>query len=314
MEPQRYWSHLNAFMATARHLSFSQAAHSLDISPQAVSVSIAKLEEHLGVRLFNRTTRSVLLTGEGAALFAAAQQSLGALGDAMEAIAQADRPRGVVRISVASGFARRYLLPLMPTVQMQLPEVQIDLTSDDRAIDPIRDGFDIVIRGGKLLDSSLVSRKICALHSVLVASPAYLRKHGVPQHARDLDQHQLIGLRFLSGERLEWQLREGRHITTLTPTQGLCVSDPEAVMEAAQLGCGIGAVAIHHAIEALRAQRLKVILPRAFQSTKREMAIQYPHRQWIAPRVKAVVSLLLDSFAANTDLHLDALDLSVFEA
>jgi DNA-binding transcriptional LysR family regulator len=314
MEPQRYWTHLNAFMATARHLSFSQAAQSLDISPQAVSVSIARLEEQLGVRLFNRTTRSVLLTAEGEALFAAARHSLGALGDAMESIAQADRPRGLIRMSVASGFARRYVLPLIPVFQLKLPEVHIDITSDDRAIDPIREGFDIVIRGGRLVNSSLVSRKICALYSVLVASPAYLRKHGVPRRAADLESHQLIGLRFLSGERLEWQLREGKDSITLTPSQGLYVSDPDAVMEAAQLGCGIGAVAIHHAIEALRAQRLKVVLPRTFQSARREMAILYPHRQWIAPRVKAVVALLLESFAANSDLHLDALDLSVFAA
>jgi DNA-binding transcriptional LysR family regulator len=308
------WPHLQAFVAVAQHLSFTRAAAALEISPQAVSVSIAQLEKQLNLRLFNRTTRSVGLTNEGERLLAASQATLDQLQHSIEALTQTETPSGLVRVSVASGFSRRYLLPETLGLSRRYPRIRMEISSDDRTVDPVRDGFDIVIRAGKLNDSNLISRRVCTLHTALVASPAYLRKAGVPWSPTDLQNHRLIGVRFLSGQRVTWSFGAQPDRTLRLPEPALVVSDPEAVAEAASLGFGIGAVALHHAAEALRKQRLKMVLRGQFRHTPLEMAIQYPHREQMAPRVRCVVEYLLERFAVNPDLHLHSQDLRAFEA
>ncbi|KPF70085.1 hypothetical protein IP84_02850 [beta proteobacterium AAP99] len=305
---------LRAFVAAAQTLSFSRAAMDLAVSPQAVSGAVARLEATLGVRLFNRSTRSMALTDEGARFYPQAADALARLRDAVHSAAAGDAPAGLVRISVAGGFARRYVLPELPGLRTALPQVQIELALDDRRVDMVREGFDIVIRGGVLGDANVVSRPICALSTVLVASPDYLARRGVPQRPQDLLAHDLIGLRFLSGLMNEWRFERAGQTEQLEPRSVLTVSDPYAVCEAAALGLGIGSVAVHHALPLLRAGQLKVVLLDSYQPVRREMALQYPHREHLAPRVKAVVAYLLERFAANADLHLVGSDLQAFAA
>jgi DNA-binding transcriptional LysR family regulator len=305
---------LRAFVAAAHSLSFTRAAIELDVSPQAVSSAIARLEAALDVRLFNRSTRSMALTDEGVRLFSPAADALARLKDAVQSASAGDEPSGPVRISVAAGFARRYLLPELPALRRSLPQVQIELAMDDRKVDMVREGFDIVIRGGVLGDASVVSRPICRLSTVLVASPAYLADRGTPRRVAELPRHDLIGLRFLSGAMSEWRFIEGGHEVPFEPRGSVIVSDPDAVAQAATLGLGIGAVALHHALPALRDGALTVLLLERFQPTVRDMALQYPHREHLAPRVKAVVAFLLAAFEANPDLHASGRDLGRFAA
>ncbi len=305
---------LRAFVAAAQSLSFTRAALELDVSPQAVSGAVARLEATLGVRLFNRSTRSMALTDEGARFYPQAADALARLRDAVQGAAAGDVPAGLVRISVAGGFARRYLLPELPGLRAALPQVQLELALDDRRVDMVREGFDIVIRGGVIGDANVVSRPICALSTVLVASPAYLARRGVPQQPQDLLGHDLIALRFLSGLMNEWRFEQGGRVEQLEPRGVLTLSDPNAVSDAAALGLGIGSVAVHHALPALRAGQLKVVLLDSYQPMRRDMALQYPHREHLAPRVKAVVAYLLERFAANADLHVEATDLQAFAA
>jgi DNA-binding transcriptional LysR family regulator len=185
---------------------------------------------------------------------------------------------------------------------------------DDRQVDMVRDGFDIVIRGAVLADASVVSRRICQLITVLVASPAYLALAGVPQQPADLLQHQLISLRFLSGLTSEWEFEYGGAPLLLEPKGSLALSDPETVAQAALLGLGIGGTGLHHALPYLRSGELKVLLHKSFKSAPREVALQYPHRDNLAPRVRAVVNHLLAAFAGNADLQCRAEEVAGFAA
>ncbi len=294
---------LRAFTAAARALSFTRAAAELDVSPQAVASAVARLESALGVRLLNRSTRSMSLTEEGASLMPLALDALQRLAEAVQSAVGTGSPRGTVRISVGSGFSRRYLLPELAGLRQHYPNIQVELAMDDRQVDMVRDGFDIVIRGARLADASVVSRRICRLTTVLVASPAYLAGSGVPMQPSDLLQHRLISLRFLSGLTAPWTFQHQGALTTLEPQGALALSDPETVAQAALLGLGIGGVALHHALPYLRSGQLKVLLHPAFQPAVREVSLQYPHRANLAPRVRAVVDHLLAAFEANTDLQ-----------
>ncbi len=317
---------LRAFVAAAQSLSFTRAAAEQGVTPQAISGAVARLEAALGTRLFNRSTRSMALTEEGARLLPQACDALSRLREAVQGVAAgADphSPAGVVRISVAGGFARHYVLPELPALAQRYPRIRIELAMDARKVDMVREGFDVVIRGGVFADASVISRRVCTLTWVLVASPAYLAAAGVPNRPGDLLAHRLISLRFLSGVTSEWTFREpGRPrsnraaagVTTLQPQGTITVSDPESVAQAAALGLGIGAVSLHHAMPYLRAGQLKVLLLDSFAPVAREIAIQYPHREHLAPRVRVVVSHLIAAFEASEDLHRTLKDAKAFAA
>ncbi len=163
------------------------------------------------------------------------------------------------------------------------------------------------VRGGAVVDAGLVGRRFAAIRTVLVASPRYLQQAGVPRRPAELASHRLIGLRFVSGAMQAWTF-VGDDPTPLPP-HALVVSDPEAVARAAELGLGIGAVGSHHVWPQLRAGRLKVVLADAFRPAAGELSIQYPPREHLAPRVRAVVEHLLAAWAKHPDLQATAVEL-----
>lgn len=184
---------------------------------------------------------------------------------------------------------------------------------DDHVVDLVRDGYDLGLRGGNIRDSALISRPVCHLNTVLVASPSYLEREGVPRTIEELRKHRLIARRFLSGAVNVWNFQSSDgSITTLDPTDSavLTLSAPETLVEAACAGIGVAQVAVHLALHHLKSGRLKVILHREHHPGSYEMVIQYPHRALMAPRVRVVVDYLLEAFAANSVLHvpLDTLD------
>ena len=183
---------------------------------------------------------------------------------------------------------------------------------DDRQVDMVRDGFDIVIRGAMLADASVVPRHICQLTTVLVASPGYLTQAGVPQQPTDLLGHQLITMRFLSGQTLRWAFHYKGKVLALEPKANLALSDPEAAAQAAVLGLGIGETGLYHALPYLRSGQLKVALHKSYRAAPRELALQYPQGNHLAPRVRAVVEPLLGAFEANVDLQFRARDVAGF--
>jgi DNA-binding transcriptional LysR family regulator len=186
-------------VSAAEHGSFTAAAHALGLTPAAVSKNVANLEMQLGVRLFNRTTRRLHLTEEGKSVLEKAREGLASLHHAGTAAAQHVAPAGVVRVSCSHAFGKRYVLPYLPAFYAQHRDVTIDLSLNDATIDLVREGFDVGIRGGNEPPQGMVSRRICPLPATLVASPNYLRQRGTPQTHHDLDMHDILRMRFLSG-------------------------------------------------------------------------------------------------------------------
>jgi DNA-binding transcriptional LysR family regulator len=300
---------VSVFLQTVKSASFTRAAEQLGVSPQSVSHTVAQLEQSLNVRLFNRTTRSLSLTDEGLRFQLAAQQALQSFDDALESVAQPDAPTGLVRLSVGIGFGRRYVIPTLATFRKKYPQVNVEMQLDDRKVDLVRDNFDVVIRGGLITDSSLISRRLCNLSGVLVASPDYLRKNGIPKSPNDLVNHQIVQLRFLSGLTSTWEFKKGQ---IFEPKGGVILSDPEAVCDAACLGLGIAQVSVHHAWSALRSGQLKIVLLKDHLSSKREVVLQYPHRTYTASRVKVLVEHIVSAIQLNRDLQFKSEELAKF--
>lgn len=294
-----------SFVQAADTGSFAAAGRALGISSAAVSKNVANLEQLLRVRLMNRTTRTLNLTDEGRLFLKQARTALQALDAAVDVLAeQRSETRGRVRISTSAGFGRDHLLPILPPLLACYPALAIEVDFDDRVVDLVTEGYDLVIRGGHIADSALISRPVCLLKTVLVASPTYLATTGVPRTPEDLKHHRLITRRFLGGSVAPWNFRaHDGSITTLDTAAALTLSAPEALVQAASLGMGIAQVGIHNIWTLLQNQVLKVVLLDTYDAGTYEMVIQYPHRAFIAPRVKVTVEYLLSAFANREALH-----------
>jgi DNA-binding transcriptional LysR family regulator len=297
---------LLAFVEAATTGSLTAAARRLELTPAAVSKSVLRLEAELGVRLFNRTTRRIALTDEGARFLVDARGALRALDDAVtNASRAATEPTGRVRISVGIAFGRKWVLPALPKLLAKHRALKVEVDLDNRPVDLVAEGYDIGIRGGASEDSALVARKICKLPVVLVASPGYLKQVGVPTRAADLAAHRCIGVRLRGKPPSSWFFRraiDARGSKAFSPDAFLSVNEPEAVLEPALAGAGVAQVALHHALPHLRAGRLKLILTETHDGGERDYLLHYPHRQFLAPRVRVVVATLLDAFREAKDL------------
>ncbi len=295
-----------SFVQAADRGGFAAAARVLGISAAAVSKNVAGLEKALGVRLMNRTTRTVSLTEEGEAFLRQARIALEALDRATEAvIAHRAAPTGNVRISTSVGFGCEQLTPILPGLLERYPGLSVEVDFDDRVVDLIHDRYDMALRGGRIVDSSLVSRPICRFNLVVVAAPSYLDRYGIPRRPEDLAQHRLLTRRFLGGRVAPWDfLNEDGSITTFdTGAAVMTLSSPEAVTQAAVSGVGIANVGVHHAWKHLLSGQLKVLLLDWHHPGSFEMTLQYPHRALVAPRVRVTVDYLLESFARLEELH-----------
>lgn len=295
-----------SFVQAADTGSFAAAARALGISSAAVSKNVASLEQALGVRLMNRTTRTLNLTDEGATFLKQARVALDALDSAVDSLAATRaETSGHVRISTSAAFGRDQILPALPGLMTRYPALSVEVDFDDRVVDLVRDGYDLAVRGGHLADSALISRPVCRMNLVLVASPAYLAREGVPRTPQDLKRHKLIVRRFLGGKASPWNFRAADgSITTLDLDAAvLTLSAPEAMAQAASLGLGVAQVGVHHAWRYLAAGDLKVVLFGSHDPGSYEMVLQFPHRALMAPRVRATIDYLLAAFAQDEALH-----------
>ena len=294
-----------SFVQSADRGSFTAAARALGISAAAVSKNVARLEAALGVRLFNRTTRSHKLTQEGEAFLERARIAIDALDAAVDAVAaQRASPVGTVRISSGHSFGLTYLMPLLPGLRTRYPGITLEIDFDDRHVDVIAEGYDIALRGGHLPESGLVARQVATLRTVLVASPEYLSRRGVPASADELRQHDLVSIRFLNGQVSPWRfLRpDGTDYEYIPERPIVTVSTPFAALDAARMGMGIAQIGLPHGWPFLRTGELKVLLMGEHHAGSRKLALQFPHRALVAPRVRATVDYLAEQLAANESL------------
>jgi len=276
--------------------SFTSAARALGLTPAAVSKNIAALERRLRVRLFNRTTRQLSLTEEGRRFVAQAREGLRLLEEANARACDGARPEGLVRISSGAGFGRRFVVPLLADFFASYPHVRVELSLSDAHVDLIGEGFDLGIRGGAAPPEGMVARKFGTISTMLVASPEYLAEHGTPSSWRDLARHRTIEVRFQSKAVRPWQFRDGGQVFTLESRGTLVLSEPAAVVDAALHHLGIAQVSRHHALDHLEAGRLQRVLAREHLPGKLDLAIYFPHRRGLAPRVRVRVDFLMQRF------------------
>ncbi len=303
---------LLAFIEVADAGSLAEAARRLGVTPAAVSKNLLRLEQQLGVRLMQRNTRRLRLTVEGSGFLGKARAALRALDEAVAEVSQtASVPSGRVRVSVGAAFGRHWVLPALPALAAAHPQLRIEVDLDNRPVDLVAEGYDIGIRGGKVDNSGLVARRVCALPVVLVASATYLKRAGVPSVPDDLLQHCCAQLRLSDGALSSWSFRlpGARRRVVFQPDTALVVNDNEALVDLALTDAGVVQAGLYHALPYLRSGRLKLVLGACHEPGTREFVLHYPHRLYLAPRVRVVVDALLAHFRGATDLHLQPADL-----
>src|SRR6476620_1457052 len=241
--------------------SFAAAASELALSKATVSKAVSRLEERLGARLFNRTSRRLALTDAGQKLSARAQRLL-ADGEAAEneALALSVSPRGLVRLAVPMTFGVKSVAPILPEFLHAYPDVSVDLHLSDAMVDLIGEGFDAGLRIARLPDSSLIARRLCAMPRHTVASPASLKRYGRPTHPMHLAQHRCLGYAYLSTPGVWHYTNAAGEQASVRPAGQLRVNNGEALVPSVIAGLGIADLPNFIVGDAIAAGAVEVIL------------------------------------------------------
>lgn len=287
---------LIAFARAGSLGSFTAAARSLGISPSAVSKSVQRLEQQLGVSLFTRTTRSLTLTPEGRELH---ERAVRLLRDAeeIEQVAKAVRaePTGTLRIAVSLPIGLHLVAPALPAFRKLHPKVSIDLRIDDRLVDIVEQGIDIAVRIGELADSRLLSRRLSPLRLCAYAAPAYLAARGTPTHPDELAAHDTVNLRYQSsGQAFRWPFRIGEREIEIVPTSSIIVDASEAVMATLVAGGGIGISATFVAAPYVARGELALVLG-DFAVERDTITALWPSSRRTNPAVRAFLEHLSET-------------------
>ncbi len=285
-------SGLFAFVRTAECGSFVGAGRMLGVSASAVGKGVMRLEAKLGVRLLHRSTRQLRLTDEGALFFERCRRILDDIGDAeLELVRLTEAPRGRVRVSLpAVGY--HLLLPVLPDFARRYPEVELDLDFNDRLVDVIDEGFDLVIRSGELTDSRLMSRRLRPFELLLCAAPSYLAERGMPQQAADLERHACLRFRLPATGKLQpwFAADEAGSLEPRLPAT-MTLNNIEAVLRAAVAGLGIACLPDFIAGEALREGRLVQALP-GHRPVQGMFWMLWPTNRHMLPKLRVLVDFL----------------------
>lgn len=280
---------LRLFIRIAELGGVTAAAHDLSLSPASASARLVKLEEIVGFRLFNRTTRAVSLTTDGELFLPFAQQTLETLETGLNAVkGKEESVQGVLRMAMPGSFGRMYIIPLLDKFQSRYPQVKLDLRLSDEVLDVIEGAYDLIIRNASLADSRLIVRKLAADRRLLAASPAYLEQCGIPTTPDDLAAHRCVTL----GET-RWKFEDGQIISVSFSNT---VNDGEAMRKMLEQGMGIGMKSVWNASESLKSGLLVEVLPKFPLVTEASIWLLYPSRQIIAPRVRVMIEFLIEQF------------------
>jgi len=290
-------SGLEIFVETAQSQSFVATGRKMGISASAVSKSISRLEERVGVRLFQRSTRTVRLTSEGEVFLERCRRILGEIQAAEDDLsALTTSPRGRLRVGLA--LVGGLPLPFISAFMERYPEIQLDLDFTDRMVDVIDEGFDVVIRGSELQDSRLMSRPLGPYQSCLVASPAYLQTRGIPTQPSDLLNHSCLHYRWQnSGKLYQWPFKKQQAIQAgeSLPVTMVC-SNVEALIYLAQAGRGIACVPDFAVKDSLAAGRLEKVLSSSLVGGS-TFHVVWPSSRQMAPKVRAFVDFAVENFS-----------------
>jgi DNA-binding transcriptional LysR family regulator len=253
---------LSYFLEIAKHRNFRRAGLELGLSASALSHALRGLEERLGVRLFNRTSRSVTLTAAGEALQAAIQAPFNEIGQALDVVNRfRDVPMGRVRLSVPNDAADHLVAPVLPTFVERYPDVELEVSVSNRMIDVIDGGYDAGIRYGGTVPEDMIAQRLSAdIRWIVVAAPAYLERFGTPKHPNDLQSHRCIRIRIGDDSIYRWEFgRDDEHLTVAAPGS-LIVDDGRLGVAAALQGAGLMYVADTMVRDELASGQLRTVL------------------------------------------------------
>jgi DNA-binding transcriptional LysR family regulator len=286
---------IEVFVRVADAGSFTQAAAALGISKSHASRVVSELEDRLGARLLQRTTRKVGLTEVGAVFRDRCRRILEELHDAETAVAeQQTTPRGLLRVTLPIRFGVEYIAPAAADFAAAHEELAVELVHEDRRVDLVEEGYDLAIRIGALSESTLVARKLGPTYGMLCASPQYLARRGVPARPEDLRRHDCMLYTFQAGARV-WTLRGPRGEPSVPVAGRFSSNNGESLQAAARSHLGIAFLPDFFVAEDLRAGRLVRVLP----EWGRESAVWalYPHSRHLSAKVRQFVDFLARRFA-----------------
>lgn len=294
-------SELAFFCMLIKQGSLAATARELNLTPPAVSRRLSQLEERLGVRLLNRTTRRISLTGEGEVYFENAQRILSDI-EEMERRVSSSRaaPKGLLRVNAPLGFGRSYIGPAISGFGKTYPDVEVQLHLTDRPVALPDEAIDVSIRFGDIPDSRLIAKKIAANRRLLCASPAYLQAAGLPAYPHDLTQHHCIVLRQNETAYGNWRLSRGKHNETVKVHGKLSTNDGEVALNWALEGHGILMRAEWDVAKYLRSGRLVQVLA-DFETPSADVYAVYLERLNLSAKVACFVEYLREYLGKHTD-------------
>ncbi len=284
---------MQAFVAVADLEGFAPAARKLGLSPSGVTRLVAALEERLGVRLLQRTTRLVALTDVGARYLERARRILADVDEAEGSVQdERSRPSGRLVVSAPIGFGRLHVGPVMSEYLKRYPEVSCDLRLSDRMINLVEDGVDLAVRIGHLADSSLVARHVGEMRRIVVASSGYLKSHGEPMTPEAIGSHQTIQFGAATAPP-DWRfVRDGREVR-VAPTPRFATNSADAAIQYAAQGGGLTRVLAYQAADAIERGRLKIVLAK-FEPPALPIHIVYPTSRLLSAKVRTFIDLVVD--------------------
>jgi len=290
-------SDLRVFVRVMDRGSFSAAAKDLGLTPSAVSKLISRLEDRLGVRLLERSTRRLALTPEGETFLARARRIVADIEEAEAEVAQArGAPRGILRVNSGTAFGLHQLAPALAGFLARYPDIDLDLSITDRLVDLIEEQADIAVRSGHIPEGPFIQRKIADLQRVICAAPSYLQRRGTPKAAADLKQHDCIVVAGPGLNRWPFKTRSGIDVVEVRPR--VSTDDAEAALRLAIEGAGIVRLSDVIVGGPLRAGELTALLTDVHHVEPFPLAAIYPAGRQRLPRVKVFIDFLAERFGS----------------
>lgn len=287
------------FTTVVKANNFTNAAHQLGLTPSAVSKQISLLEDRLGVRLLNRTTRSVSPTEAGQLFFNRCSRLLEDLEEAEHMVKDLETsPQGTLKISATPTFGRAMLMKIFSQFVEQYPNVNFDLTLADKGLDLVREGIDLAIHLGSLQDSRLVARPVARQKVILTASKEYLAKNGQPEVLADLVKHHILMVSGIDFAEPRWIKRFIKEAGLANKDRRFTVNDLDTLCEATLNGMGIAALPIYMIREKVDSGQLVQILPE-INFPVRTIHVVYPENRYLSAKSRAFVDFMANYFTEN---------------
>ncbi|MBR0799785.1 LysR family transcriptional regulator [Bradyrhizobium jicamae] len=284
---------MQAFVAVVDLQGFAPAARRLALSPSAVTRLIAALEERLGARLLQRTTRQVTLTDAGSRYLERARRILADVEEAEDAVeGERTRPEGRLVISAPFGFGRLHVSPVVSAYLKRYPDVGVDLRLSDHRINLVEDGVDLAVRIGHLPDSTLVARHVGEMRRIVVASPGYLKRRGEPGRPADLATHDTIVFGAMTAAP-DWRFVEDGREVRIAPSPRFTSNSSDAAIQYAEQDGGLTRVMFYQAAESLRAGRVRIVLAK-FEQPAVPIHVVYPTTRLLSAKVRTFIDLVTE--------------------